>query len=127
MVPLDVNFLFMERDEQVVWNIDARVAELEKHCDSIIGCRVLVIGPQPDKSEAGLFEVRITLALPCREITVDHGNNTDTDVYTAIQKAFTIVGEQAQIWLGERRKRQHYRASRYTRNPAKPMNREFAT
>lgn len=107
MVPLNVFFRAMERDEQVVWEIDAHVQELEEQCDSIIGCDVVVYGPDARESENhdrtnGLYDARVVLSLPCQEIVVERGRNSDTNVYTAIENAFRTVHEQFEQWLAKR-------------------------
>jgi len=104
MVPLNVCFQSMERDEQVVWEIDARIAELEAQYDSIIGCDIVVYGPKARDLECydktnGLYDVRLVLALPCREIVVDRSQNADADVYISVEKAFQAASQQFESWL----------------------------
>lgn len=102
MVPLDVRFQSMPRDEQVVWEIDAQMAELDDLYDSIIGCDATVHGPKARHEADGRFEVEVVLALPCREIHVDCGGNADANVYVAVEKAFASVRSQLLQWLDER-------------------------
>lgn len=107
MVPLNVCFRSMERDEQVVWRIDERVAELEKQCDSIIGCEVVVYGPDTSNQKMSghvndLYDVRVVLSLPCREIVVERGQNPATNVWDAVENAFQAVRVEFDEWLVQR-------------------------
>ncbi len=102
MVPLDVCFQSMPRDEQVVWEIDAQVAELEELYDSVIGWHVMVFGPGADASVGNRYDVQITVALPCREIRVKRGRSPDANVYIAIENGFTELREQLAQWNNER-------------------------
>ncbi|MEZ6127214.1 MAG: hypothetical protein R3C59_00865 [Planctomycetaceae bacterium] len=107
MVPLDVRFQSMRRDEQVVWEIDAQVAELDELYDSIIGCHVTVYGPAAAKGDQNLYDSQIVLALPCCEIRAKCGSHADANVYVALEKAFTSIREQLLEWL---EKRHHVKA-----------------
>jgi len=102
MVPLDVRFESMQRDEKLMWEIDAQVAELESLFDSTIGCHVVLYGPASRMNQKGLFDVQIVLALPCREIRVERGAHRHRDVYVAVQSAFQAVRKQLEEWLAER-------------------------
>jgi len=102
MVPLDVRFQSMPRDEQMVWEIDAQMAELDDLYDSIIGCHATVYGPKARHEADGRFAVEVLVTLPCREIHVDRGGNADANVYVAVEKAFASVRSQLMQWLEER-------------------------
>ena len=107
MAPLDVCFQAMERDEKVVCEIEAQIADLEDQYDSIIGCDIVVHGPAARDPKTygktnGLYDVRLVLALPCREITIERGQTADADVYTAVEKAFEAARKQFEAWLEER-------------------------
>ena len=102
MVPLDLTFHNMERDELIAWEIDAQVTMLETVCDAIIGCHVVVEATVRQDQSEPLHGVSIVLALPCREIKVPRGRCTDADVYLAIRNAFESVRRQLRTWLQER-------------------------
>jgi ribosome-associated translation inhibitor RaiA len=111
MVPLDVRFRSIKRDEKVVWAIDGYIAELDKLYDSIIGCHVTISGPTTDEFVGSdtmdhTYNVQVQLVLPCREISIKESQYTD--VYAAVDSAFESLRHELQSWLCERRLQRSY-------------------
>jgi ribosome-associated translation inhibitor RaiA len=73
--------------EAVCWE---EAAKLEKTCDQLMSCRVVVAASHP-QSNGEVVNVRVVLRLPGGTITVDReveADRPDRDVYSAIRNAF---------------------------------------
>jgi ribosomal subunit interface protein len=96
-IPLEVTFHNMDRSEAVEANIRERVDKLERYFDRIIGCRVVIEAPHKHSRKGKLFEVRIDVSVPGKEILANRNgpkNRAHEDVYVAIRDAFVAVGRQ---------------------------------
>ena len=77
--------------------MDARIRELtgklEDAHPKITSCHVVIDELDKHKSKGNLFEVRIDLHVPGREIFASH---QDIDAYVAINQAFDVAHRQVQ-------------------------------
>jgi ribosomal subunit interface protein len=97
-VPLQIAFQNLDGSEAIKELIEERVAWLERYCDRIIGCRVVVQEPHRHHRQGNLYQVRIDLTVPGAEIVVNHEPPGDPerrarhgDLDTAIRQAFDAV------------------------------------
>ena len=76
--------------------MDARIRELADKLDEfhprITSCHVVVDEIDRHKSKGDLFEVRVDLHVPGREIVATHQQNEDA--YAAVTQAFDVVIRQ---------------------------------
>lgn len=76
--------------------MDARIRELADKLDEfhpkITSCHVVVDEIDRHKSKGNLFEVRVDVHVPGREIVATHQQNMDA--YAAISQAFDVVIRQ---------------------------------
>ena len=96
-IPLEVTFHNMDHSDAVDANVRERAAKLERYFDRIIGCRVVVEAPHKHSRKGKIFEVRIDVSVPGKEIVVNrngHNNHAHEDVYVAIRDAFNAMGRQ---------------------------------
>ena len=92
--PLIIQFRQMDSSPAVEARIREKVAALERFHPRITRCRVVVEKTQRRHQQGDLFQVRIDLAVPGREIIVDRTGPKDhahEDVYVAIRDAFAAV------------------------------------
>ncbi len=87
--------------------IRQKVAKLEEFCDQIMGCRVLVDMPHRHHQHGNLYQVRIDLTVPGKEIVVNrepsaHVANRDPDV--AVGDAFAAVARQLEDYVRQHRR-----------------------
>lgn len=104
-VPLEMSFREMPPNEQLETEIRDRVAKLEEFYDRITSCHVIVEASRRHQT-GNLYQVRIHLAVPGRELVVDRqpGDiHAHTDVNVAIRDAFKAVRRQLQDYVRELR------------------------
>ena len=96
-IPLEVTFHNMDRSDSVEANVRERAAKLERYFDRIIGCRVVVEAPHRHNRKGKVFEVRIDISVPGKEIVVNRSganNHAHEDVYVAVRDAFNAAGRR---------------------------------
>jgi cold shock CspA family protein/ribosome-associated translation inhibitor RaiA len=90
-VPLQITFRHMDSSEAVAARIRSRAEELERFFDRIISCRVVVECRHPRHQQGNLFQVRIDLLVPGREIVVGRdpeAHHAHEDIHVAIRDSF---------------------------------------
>ena len=97
--PLQITFRNMKPSEAVETRIRQNVEKLDKSCDNLLGCRVVVEAPHAHQRKGGLFHTRIDLTLPSEIIVVNREpdlHKASTDVYVSIRDAFAAAERQLQ-------------------------------
>ena len=97
--PLQITFRNMKPSEAVETRIKQNVAKLEKSCENLLGCRVVVAAPRAHQQKGGLFHTKIELSLPWENIVVNREpdlHKSSTDVYVSIRDAFAAAERQLQ-------------------------------
>lgn len=109
-VPLELSFRNVPRARALDLLLQQNVAKLEKICNHITSCRIVVEKPQRYQRHGNQYRVRIDITVPAgHEIVVsqDPGDNDMHDnLYTVVQNAF----DAAQRKLKEVVERQRERA-----------------
>jgi len=96
-IPLELSFHNMDQSDAVEANVRERAAKLERYFDRIIGCRVVVEAPHKHSRKGKIYEVRIDISVPGKEIVVNRNgpkNHAHEDIYVAIRDAFNAAGRQ---------------------------------
>jgi ribosomal subunit interface protein len=104
-VPLQITFRHMDSSDALAALIRERVEELERFCDRIISCHVVVERQHP-RREGNLFRVRVDLGVPGREIVVGRdpaAHHAHEDPYVAVRDAFDAVRRLVEDYVRERR------------------------
>jgi cold shock CspA family protein/ribosome-associated translation inhibitor RaiA len=89
--PLQITFRHMEPSPALEARIRQRAEELDQFFDRITSCRVVVESGNRRHQQGNLFDVRIDLAIPGREIVVgrDSGaSHAHEDAHVAVRDAF---------------------------------------
>jgi ribosome-associated translation inhibitor RaiA/cold shock CspA family protein len=90
-LPLQITFRHMDPSPALEARIRQRAEELDQFFDRITSCRVVVECRHPRHHQGKLFEVRVDLTVPGREIVVgrDPGaNHAHEDAHVAVRDAF---------------------------------------
>ncbi|MBK5199638.1 MAG: HPF/RaiA family ribosome-associated protein [Methyloceanibacter sp.] len=90
-IPLQISFRNMDPSPAVEERIRQKAAKLERFNDRIMGCTVVVEAPHHHHHKGKLYNVRIEISVPGKDIVVDHAKPIDhahEDVYVAIRDAF---------------------------------------
>jgi ribosomal subunit interface protein len=110
-IPLQITFHDVKRSDAIEANIRARVANLEKFCDSIIGCSVAVESPHHHHAKGRHFLIRVEVTVPGDKLVANRepdAHHAYTDVYVAIRDAFDTIRRQLEDY--ERRRRRQVKA-----------------
>ena len=90
-LPLQITFRHMEPSPALEARIRQRAEELDQFFDRITACRVVVESRHTRHQQGNVFEVRVDLTVPGREIVVgrDSGaNHAHEDAHVAVRDAF---------------------------------------
>jgi ribosomal subunit interface protein len=105
-LPLQITFRHMDTSEAVATRIRDRAQELERFSDRIMSCRVVVECRHPRHQQGNLFQIRIDLKIPGREIAIGRdpaARHAHEDVYVAIRDAFDAGRRLLEDHVRERR------------------------
>ncbi len=100
-VPLDVtghHLSLSKRDEAL---ITKRAGKLERFYDRLTACRVVIDGPSDHHRSGGFYKVRVHLAVPGSELTIDR--QREDDLPAAIHAAFDAATRKLQDYAEMRR------------------------
>jgi ribosomal subunit interface protein len=87
----------MGASEALEANIREKVHKLEQFCDGITACRVVVESRHRNQHKGNLFQVRVDLTIPGRELVASRDqadNHAHEDAYVAVRDAFEAVRRQ---------------------------------
>lgn len=108
----------MPASEALEKNIHDRIRKLEKVCDHITSCNVVVEEAHHHKHQGKLFHVRINLHVPDKELIVSrekHDKQEHEDPYVAVRDAFNAMQRQVEDYSkkhkGDRSKRARRKAT----------------
>ena len=95
--PLQIHFHGMESSEALETRIRERVAELERRCPEVTGCRVTVEKESRNHVKGNPFRISLLLHRPGRDVVVSRNGPKDLghgDVYAALRDAFDTAERQ---------------------------------
>jgi ribosomal subunit interface protein len=96
-IPIEVTFRNMDRSDAVEAAVFEKSKKLERFFDRIVSCRVVVEAPHRRHTKGRLYNVRIDIGVPGKEIVVNHNgpkNHAHEDVYVAIRDAFNAAARR---------------------------------
>lgn len=105
-LPLQVTFRNMDSSPAIEKEVREKAAKLEKFCDRITSCRVIVEAPHRHQHQGKLYHVRVDLSVPGEELVVSRepeNNRAHEDVYVAIRDAFDAARRQLQDYSRRQR------------------------
>lgn len=91
-IPLQLTTRRVSLSETAVAAIRKKAAKLEALFDNLVSCRVMVEAPHRHKHQGLLYNVRIDLTMPGRELVVKR--EPHEDIYVAIRDAFDAARRQ---------------------------------
>jgi cold shock CspA family protein len=106
-LPLQISFHNVERSESIERLVREHAAVLDRFCDRIVSCRVVVDRPHGHHRAGNLFEIRIDLKAPGEEIVARRepaAHEDYRDVRVAIRDAFDMVIRQLEDRVRRRRR-----------------------
>ena len=115
-VPLQITFHELPSSPAVETQIRERAESLERHCDRLTSCRVIVEGRHRAQRPAQQFHVRVELTLPGKVITVGKHPaeyQAHDDIFVAVRSAFDAVRRR----LDHHAQRRHGEVKHHRRAP----------
>lgn len=100
-LPLQISFRNMPGSDAVEQAIRERAERLDRFCNRIMGCRV-VVETRHRHHQGNLYHIRIDLTLPGREIVVGREpalHRSYEDVYVAIRDAFDAARRRLEDYM----------------------------
>ncbi len=105
-VPVQVTFRDMPVSDAVEAACWEEAAKLERYCDRITSCRIVIAESHHRHRKGNLFEVRIDMAVPGRLLTVHREppeHHADEDIGVAVREAFDRARRQLEDYVRQRR------------------------
>ena len=99
---LRISFRNIDVSDALEQRIRTRVAELDKLCDRITSCEVVVEMHHRHNGQGKLFHVRVDLALPGRTIVVRREpaeHPAHEDAHVAVREAFDAARRQLEDYV----------------------------
>lgn len=95
--PLELTFANVQPSPAIEKAVHEKVAKLERFFDRIVSCRVVVEAQQKNHRKGNLFQVKVFLVVPGREIVVDRAgpkNPAHEEWQVALRDAFDAATRQ---------------------------------
>jgi cold shock CspA family protein/ribosome-associated translation inhibitor RaiA len=105
-VPLQIAFRNVPHSERLSRAVEEQVARLENLYDRIVACRVVLDMPHRQHAAGNLYQVRIDLSVPGREIVVNREPNGQAefkDLDAALTHAFDAATRQLENFMRQRK------------------------
>jgi ribosomal subunit interface protein len=96
-LPLQVTFRGIPHSDAVEASIRRKADKLETFYPGIVSCRVVVEAAHHNHHKGNLYNVRIDIKVPQKEIVVSHrqhDQHAHEDIYVAIRDAFDAAKRQ---------------------------------
>ncbi len=101
MSSIQVTFRDIPYSAALETQIHEHAEKLNEFFDGFTHCRVVLTTPQKHQHQGKIYNVRINLAVPGKEIVVTHQEHED--VYIAIRDAFNALSRQLEDYVRKKR------------------------
>src|SRR4051812_22057395 len=107
-LPLQITFHNMEPSTLVEDRVQREALELDKFCDAITSCRVVVDMPHRHHQTGNAYQVRVDITVPGEELAAtnepaEHDPRYQ-DVNVAIRDAFDVAARELEDYVRRRRR-----------------------
>lgn len=105
-LPLQITFRGLESSEALEADIREKAGKLDRYSPDIMSCRVVVEARHKHHQDGNLYQVRVDLTVPGREIVTSREralHHSHTDAYVAIRDAFDEARRQLEDYERFRR------------------------
>ena len=104
--PVQITFRGFPHSDAVEAKIHEKVNKLEQFFPHIMHCQIVVEAEHHHHHKGNLYDVRIDLTVPDKEIVVSqkkHDDHSHEDIYVAIRDAFNAARRQLEDYVRVRR------------------------
>ncbi|MBX9791003.1 MAG: HPF/RaiA family ribosome-associated protein [Pirellulales bacterium] len=126
-LPLQISFRNVEATDEAERRIRAEAAELDKFCDRIMSCRVVVDVPHRHHVTGNDFQVRIDITVPGEEIAVTHEPGKHDPYYKNLDVAIRDAFDSAARRLEDYARRRRLDVKHHESQPHGRISKLFAT
>jgi cold shock CspA family protein len=105
-LPLQITYRNMEPSEAVEESIRKWANKLDRVCDTIMRCTVVVEAPRKHRQTGGHFHVRLDITVPGGELVINREpdpHHAYVDVYVCIRDAFQAAERQLEEYVCRRK------------------------
>jgi ribosome-associated translation inhibitor RaiA/cold shock CspA family protein len=105
-LPLQIRFHNLDHSAVIEDMIREKAARLDRFCDHIMSCRVVVEAPHRHHEHGNLYQVRIDITVPGEEIVVNREPPLHTDykdITIAVRDAFDAARRQLEDYARRQR------------------------
>jgi ribosomal subunit interface protein len=105
-VPLQVTFRHVSHSDNIENRVRERASKLDQLFDGIMTCRVVIDLPQQRHRKGKMFQVRVDITVPGKELVVNRDplfNRAHEDAYAAIEDAFDTMERKLREYAREAR------------------------
>jgi ribosomal subunit interface protein len=106
-IPPEISFRDVEPSDRIRARLEEEIAKLERYCDAIIRCRVVVEVPHKRHESGNLYHVRIDVTVPGQELVVSRDppkKQKREELETAVVDAFGAMRRQVEEYSRKRRR-----------------------
>ena len=106
-IPLQITYRGFPPSEAIAAKIRQQVEKLHRFSDRITSCQVVVEAPHQHHRQGNIYQVRINLTLPGKELVIDRNssqNHSHEDLYVAIRDAFAAAQRRLKSYAAVQRK-----------------------
>lgn len=96
-IPLEITFRHMDPSPAIETRIREKAMKLDQFHKHIMSCRVVVEAPHAHQRKGKLYQVRLDIKVPGKELAISHERPQDhahEDVYVAIRDAFDAAARR---------------------------------
>ena len=108
VLPLQITFRDMPQSDAIADLIRERVAKLERYCNVMMSCRVVIQEATRRRHQGNLFCLTLDVTVPGAELATGHGNRGEPhayeDIRLAIRDAFQAMERQLKTYMAQRRR-----------------------
>jgi len=101
MLPVQITIRDIPSSEAIETQIRKKAEKLQRFFDRMSSCRVVVELAKKHPHQGKLFNVRVDITVPGKEVVATH--KSDEDVYVAIRDAFDAVQRQLEGYSQKRK------------------------
>lgn len=110
-VPAQMTFRGLSHSDAIKEHIQEKVDKLQHFCSSIIACHIVVEFENKNQHRGNLFNTRVTVTVPGKELVSTHNENED--MYVSIRDSFDDMTRQLENYINDLREGKNHQPMVY--------------
>jgi len=100
-LPLQITFQGIPHSDALEERIQKKALKLDRFCDHIMRCHVVISAPHKHHHKGKLYNIRIDITVPNKEIVVSREENED--IFVSVRDPFNAAARQLEDYVRQRR------------------------